>query len=314
MPYYTGVANSFADLRTVLFNACTDNGWTLTSDILTKGDLVVKVEVNTVSTSNKGIGLILTGATSLTGTTLNQPSPNTPRMGPPQTGLTQPTWPMEYYIHVNDNPDEMYFISRFNIDFLYFLSFGKSDIPGLLSTGLFLAATANCHAGPSGAGITCTLSGVRDSGRTTACMFWSINDQSSTASHTNANTLASGLDSVIWSNNPAGTTETSKYAASAISAARTFLSVQPNAWNSEAPLNRIQAYQWRDSGKCSLVMDLKHARYIRVDNYDLGQVIQLGLDKWKVYPFYRKNVTSRDGGASIQHTGTFGWAIRYDGP
>ena len=60
--------------------------------------------------------------------------------------------------------------------------------------------------------------------------------------------------------------------------------------------------------------DLAHCRFLRIDNYQPGDIIPLGPDRWKVAPWYRKNTAQRDGGSNIQHTGTFGWAIRYDGP
>jgi len=61
-------------------------------------------------------------------------------------------------------------------------------------------------------------------------------------------------------------------------------------------------------------VDLQNARTLRVDNYDPGQIITLGDDQWRIYPFYRKNADQRDGTTSSggDHSGTMGWAIRYD--
>ena len=99
----------------------------------------------------------------------------------------------------------------------------------------------------------------------------------------------------------------------AIGSAAPHIERSPSAWNGESPLLPIQAYVWRASAKCSLVVDMRHARYLRIDNYEPGQIITLGGDSWKVYPFYRKASSARNGGIGIDHTGTFGWAIRYDG-
>ena len=314
MPFYTGTANSFADLRTALFNACVTEGWTLTGEILTKGTAAVKVEVNTVSTANKGIGLLLQGGTSISGSALVNPSPTTPRFGPPQTGATQPSWPMEYKIHINNSPDEIYFIAKFNVDFYYWLAFGLSDVPGLAATGMWLSAICNANAGGGAGSISCTTTGGGGSALSTGCIFWDTSQATVASAHLSQDAIASGLDSVVWAGNPLFAGQTAKHAVSAILASETLLSVQPNTWNSEAPLNRIQVFQWRDADKCSLVADLKNARYVRVDNYSPGQIINLGGDSWMIYPFYRKNTTTRNGGSGIEHTGTFGWAIRYDGP
>ena len=88
----------------------------------------------------------------------------------------------------------------------------------------------------------------------------------------------------------------------------------PSAWNGESVLVPIQVITSRPSNLWSLVGELTHARYVRLDNLEPGQLITLGPDRWKVYPFYRKDATARDGGDGIDHTGTLGWAIRYDGP
>jgi hypothetical protein len=33
-----------------------------------------------------------------------------------------------------------------------------------------------------------------------------------------------------------------------------------------------------------------------------------------IFPWYRKYSATRDGGTNIDHTGTFGWAIKYEPP
>lgn len=88
----------------------------------------------------------------------------------------------------------------------------------------------------------------------------------------------------------------------------------PNTWNSEAVLLPIRAYKVRPSYKISLTADLEHARYTRIDNYTPGQIITLGSERWKIFPWYRKDAVNRNGGYVINHSGTFGWAIRYEGP
>ena len=312
MPFYTGSASSFSDLRTALFNACVAEGWTLSTDVLTKGSAAVKIENNTTSVTIKDLGLVLQGGTSATGATLVNPSPVTPRMGRASTATIQPTFPMEYYIHIFDSPDEVYLVAKSNVDYYYWLSFGLSDVPGLSSTGLWLSANANPRVGPGsspGYAIGVSSGGIN---QYSGGFFWE-DGQSAASSAQNQNTIASGLDSVIWSSDTASSGANSKFGINGL-AASTLLSVQPNAWNSESTLVRAQVFQWRDANKCSMVADIKNARYVRIDNYSPEQIITLGSDQWRVYPYYRKNLSARDGGTGIEHTGTFGFAIRYDGP
>lgn len=89
---------------------------------------------------------------------------------------------------------------------------------------------------------------------------------------------------------------------------------QPNSWNSEATLLPIRAWKARPSSKISMTADLEFARHIRIDNLSPGDILTIGSDQWKVFPWYRKDVSAHNGGYFVNHTGTFGWAIRYEGP
>ena len=70
----------------------------------------------------------------------------------------------------------------------------------------------------------------------------------------------------------------------------------------------------RASNKVSILAKIENARYLRIDNLQPEQILTFGAEKWMVFPFHKKNSSVRDGGTSIDHSGTFGWAIRYDGP
>lgn len=315
MPYYSGSANSFADIRTALFAACVDNGWSNSGTILTKGTAALNVENNTVSTANKGIGLLLQGGTSVSAGALVNPSPVTPRMGPPMEGTSMPTWPMEYNIFIFENPDEVYLVARFNVDFYLWLAFGLSDISDIGGTGLWLSATApaNNNAG-SGGGLVITATSGGGGGSASGAPFWNSSPTIS-FNHRNQDTIHLLMDGVTWAGQPATNALTGLGAFNAFLTTQPLLARQPNAWNGEAILLRILGLFWRNSDKCSVVCDLKNARYVRIDNYTPGQIITLGSDQWKIFPFYRKNTTERNGSNSgIDHTGTFGWAIRYEGP
>ncbi|HTF96735.1 MAG TPA: hypothetical protein VL995_11430 [Cellvibrio sp.] len=313
MSYYSGSANSFADLRTALFNACTANGWTLSTDVLTKGTLAIKLTINAVSTAVSGIGLILQGGVSATGSTLNTPSPNTARLGPPSTTVHQPTFPMSYEIFLFTNPDEVYLVAKTNVDNHLWLAFGKSTYPGI---GLWLSGIANTAQGGAAGSIAVDINGGNAGGslNSTGCLFWQPAQYTTGNPYYNQDTVHVDIDGIIWAGNPASAVSKVVGSVTALPGITEMLTVQPNAWNGEAVLMRIRPMLYRASNKNSIVADLRNARYIRVDNYEPGQIISLGSDNWKVFPFYRKNTTARDGGGSVDHTGTFGWAIRYDGP
>jgi hypothetical protein len=57
------------------------------------------------------------------------------------------------------------------------------------------------------------------------------------------------------------------------------------------------------------VLECAHARFVSIANLDDQQIITLGTDKWKVYPWMRRGA-AYDG---LNSSGNCGHAIRYDG-
>lgn len=333
MPYYTGQANSHAELVTALQAACVAEGWTLTGNILSKGAAFVKVEA-IAGDSNLPASLMLTGGTGESAGALVQPSAVTPRMGRGHKNAAADAWPMVYHIHIHTNPDEVYFVANWSLDFYRWLAFGVSDVPGLAGTGLWITANAqyqyNTGYGDSPTSYSYTMGadygGVGPgyySYYRNAGPFWLTisnynNGAVSAVAKYYQDQIHTGLNAVSGANGWAGVpTSSGEYSVGrtmAIKHCRPHMARLPNAWNSETVLLPIQVYEWTSASKCQMVLDVRHARYLRIDNYQPGDIITLGAERWKVYPFWRKNLTERDGGSNKEHTGTFGWAIRYDGP
>lgn len=99
---------------------------------------------------------------------------------------------------------------------------------------------------------------------------------------------------------------------------REFNTKLPSAYNQNTVLLPLQVPQRRLSKGLTIVADFVHARLCRIDNHLTGEIVSYGGDDWKVYPFYRKNTDERNGGQQwypvpTNHSGTFGYAIRYTG-
>lgn len=314
MAYYSGYASSYPDLLNQVVNACVDNGWSFSDSILSKNNAFVKIETLLTSSSNdNGPGLRFQGGTGKSGSNLINPSSVITRIGP--FGVTNPivptpTFPVFYHIFVFDNPEEVFVIIKYDIDRFQFAGFGMSSIAGC---GLWLSATHGLRyitgSGNTGSGIQITaISGgasgsfahVNSSGFFWQSTAWSSWFQSATQ------TIYIQTDGIGWSQLTAETP--------AQLTMRPLIERLPAAWSSESVLLPIQPVLVRPSNKSSLVADIKNARYLRIDNHEPEQILSLGNDQWMVFPFHRKNIVARNGGTQIDHTGTFGWAIRYDGP
>lgn len=301
--YYTGSVSNYADLRTALLDACTDNGWSLSSGILSKGGAYARPYASSSTTTTEGTGLLVELGTGQSGSSVTGASGAIPRLGGgSHANVPAVTFPATYFIFVFTDPDEVYCILRFDTDRHYYINFGNGGLGGAIWVDATLwrgQNSAQIH-------IDNTAGGAASYGLAAGIPWWTTNSTSKWA----ANAIRSDLDSE-WSQYGTITTTGMCFATYA---AQPQMQYTPNTWNGDSPLVPIAVYQNRPGNKRSLVLQLQNARYVRVDNYESGDIITLGADQWMVFPGYRKNVSARDGGSSIGHTGTFGWALRYIEP
>ena len=336
MPYITGVANSFADLRTALISGLTANGWTLTGNIVHKGALYLTVTANeTFVSTTVTEGLIFQGGTGDNAGSLVAPSAVTPRLGRSRPEDPVFSWPAEYHLHINSSPDEVFLVVRYNVDFYTWAAFGQSQVQNLNGSGMWVTAQNGLQQNRYESvnlligwyNLTPTEGGTQyqssffyyeasgapfwNTGWTTYYSGPSHHQVVQDTIHANLMAYPQGWMGYYPPNQPGSQIIGVRPAAPHIARL-------PSAWSQEAVLVPIQVYAWVAESKCSLVLEVANARYTRIDNYEPGQVIQIGPDRWKIYPFVRKNMLFRDAGSGVnettgQHSGTLGWAIRYDG-
>lgn len=347
MAYLTGNASSLPDLLTALRNACAANGWTLSGDVLHKGTCYVET-LSIVKGAHTDFGLLtfragngIDGSNNL----LDAPADFAANriacgaIGPFSTGTSTTfadwDWPVTYHIHINAAPDEVYLMVNYGSNlFWQGASFGQSPSPGCPGTGNWhhasgirtavdtgtagrLPAAARIVVNPDGSRLSSFNSGVVPG----AIPFWQYTKDESGAQPTPSSfhgTWANDGVTVGWSHsrynwNSSGNPGTAMNVVSAALASQPLPTYGPNTWNNEAHLVRLQIATPRLDWKSSIVGELKHARFIRNDFLDDGEVITLGSDQWKVYPAYRKEVTVRNGSGSsgADHSGTCALAIRY---
>ena len=86
-----------------------------------------------------------------------------------------------------------------------------------------------------------------------------------------------------------------------------------NKWNGQALLVTPEIYFGALGNTFKMYLGyIEHLRFIRIDNYNLGDTITLGSDQWKVFSFAQKNASIRDGNISgTGLSGTGGFACRY---
>lgn len=311
MAYYSGTAASLTALRDALLAHAQADGWVLTGDVLSKAGVYFQIQVTATNITCKG---------AESNAMLN-PAPQPVMIGRIHFYSGKVTREMSFPCNyeVFGFAQELYLVVNYDTSFYQWMAFGKSTVPGLVGNGGWFGATVGGV--PAGNYYYTDLirilatdinswAGPGDTNLTTAILFGCTSPNYATTADASRNAwVNANLDANGWYPGVAGSA-----AHTSMSAISQLLWQQPSAWNSEAALLPIRAWAERPSYKLSMVADLEHARHLRIDNHNPGDILTLGADKWKVFPWYSKDLAARNGGTNINHTGTFGWAIRYQGP
>ena len=307
MPYITGSAADMDAVKTALVNACTGDGWTEQTDfegktVLSKSGIYVRVEAFAdIGDGNPGFNLL--GRTSLDG----GDAPGVVSMRSIGDLPYPIIFPVTYHIFTFAN-NEVYLVINYTEKYQW-IAFGQSDQNGLPGTGNWVAATSGSgfsDRDDEGIWISESGGGGAFSWRkvTTGALFWATEYEASSSRN---GWVHNGLDSSYpWALGEGGNTA----GPVGIKYLTELVKTQPNAFNSESVLMPVRAYKKRSENKISQVLEIENARHIRVDNYNNEQIITLGTDEWMIFPYYKKNINNRNGGEHVDHTGTFGWAIK----
>lgn len=310
MSYYSGTASSLAALRTALLAHAQTDGWALTGDVLSKAGVYFQIQVTADHVTCLGCE----------SNAVANPAPSAVRIGKMWSFTGRVTrlisFPCNY--EVFGFAQELFLVVNYDVDRYQWMAFGKSTVPGLPGQGGWCGASIGAAPGTQLSffnldyvtHMTAAAGGTDSYNVICSGLFFQTAGAAATGSR-NA-WVNHGLDAHGWTwNGSSGSLPIGIRASS-------LLALQPNAWNSEAILLPLRAFKERPSFKASLVADLQYARHVRMDNIAPGDILVIGSDQWKCFPWYRKNVTWRNGsqdvaGGNLDHTGTFGWAIKYEG-
>lgn len=310
MGYQTGSAADASALRSALIAFAVAQGWTwdATNEMLYKGAVYAKLTVPT-STS-----LRIQGATGYSGATLTNPTASWAEirdLAASPTVTKAIVWPVTYHILANASPDDLVLLINFDTSYWEWLGLGQCTDLGVGPSG----KATWCGASMPAYGIIRIKIGVEGGGvnayyRQHPCApFWANDvtaggnaDPAGTA-NTWVHSALDGSDSVVrqWVN------DNNALLGQYYRAATPLLARQPNAWNEQTLLVPARIVASRPSGFYSYVAEMPHARLLRMDNLEGGDLITLGSDQWFVAPFFRKNPVAQ----TESDSGNSGWAIRY---
>lgn len=310
--FYSGSAASFADVKSAIEAALVLEGWTLSSGVLSKASGYFKL---TAATDY----LDLAAGTGQAGAALTDATPGTVRIARFTLSDTF-SFPVNYEININEGPDEVFCIVNHAIDRYQNLSFGISPAPGNsygmwingtggASTDFNQALTAFAFQGIGGGqgNLAPVLRSAGQNYRPTLGIFAATSDINSG--------FGPGFmsyfirDNEGWGPN-APSPAVGSYGGDAC-IARPLINL-PSSYNQALVLLPIYAVKAVADNGSVITASLGGARACRIDNHAPGEIVTYGSDQWKVFPWYRKDLAARYGGAL--HSGTLGYAFRYHGP
>lgn len=308
MVYITGTAASFADLKTNIISGCTSNGWSSSGDVLWKGNSYF--ELTTIDNY-----IVIYGGTGQSGGVIYGKSDYGARLGGSYFNF-----PVTYELNIFTDPDEVYAIVNYNSSYYQQMSFGTSDIAGAGFGPWFTAAHNNLYdSHNNGINISSTFNSISSlayaSNSTNSMGLFNKGHYSgefgSSFIYTDANGEAG------WYGYNSGPSLFRLKEGSASWVAGLMLSL-PSALTNTNVLLPVKAVIDMSSNGLGTVVNLRNARFCRIDYQSPGDIITLGTEKWKVYPWLKKNSELRYGeynglGIPADHSGTLGYAIRYTG-
>lgn len=311
MAYQTGSATSPTNLRTLLYAFATANGWTDTSGVLSNGPSYVRIvavdtEVMTIEGDNDG--LFTAGACPQDA----------------QINIEASVWPVTYRFFAHASPEYIACIVQYDVSRIQQLWFGSVVKNGTWTGGNWFGASK----GPAsidplkflltatGSGGTFISGPIFETANGAAAPFWNtpnVESFNGTYQENRASFVHAEIDGQIW---PGAGNQLAW--PSWPDTADPLHQRQPNVYNNEVVLLPMTLFFPRADSFYSPIGHLAHMRAVRIDNYNIADIIDITPDKWMVFPWHKKDIETRDGGLTpndeLDHTGTFGVAIAYDGP
>lgn len=316
MAYQTISVSNQTDYIAAINNFAVANGWTLTSGVLSKAGVSSQVQLTNPSGTdvfiNAGRGGVFTG-------------PDTTRVAFKLT-----TWlpSMQLEMFYFANPDTFWFTLNWKPGFFLHSGFGSIAKYGTWTGGLWIHGQ---HADRTGSNDDRCFSLVDGSqapfgnGYAAECgLFWG---QSTTASFNGlylnnaVSKIHCELRGYIWENG------IEALASVAPTQARVEIPLlitpihktNPNTFNGQTILTPFELFLQNTDLHYMGIGNIGHMRYVRLVNYNPKDIVTIGTQRWKIYPWCRKDPANPDGitgglDPNRFSTGLNGFAVRYDGP
>lgn len=304
MAFQTGVATSFINLLDALrlfamANGWTENGWAAVGSDqrlhLQKGSIFANFLAEADLTD-----LWIQGSLGYNGASAwnAQPSamPQGPRLSASLEGAI--TWPVTYWFFLHTAPDSIEVVIRYQPTKFQWLTFGTLTAYGSWTGGAYFGASAAVAVSAPNA-----FSGQEEN-TPPPVLF---HDRGGGFGTTATCYLYAAIDSQTWWNNHSS-------AAGRVTSTRhlwPLVNRSLSAFNGLDTLQPIDLFALRPDAHYSPVGRIEHARHLNVLNHNAADIIDIGGQKWMLFPWLEKSGSTDAANPTTLHAG---WAIKYDGP
>lgn len=326
MPYETGTASSFSDLKTSIFTFLTANGYTQEgANLIKKGDLVVELIASSLTyISYTGSYLQIRGGKNSDGlgnlvlprradydvnSTSRElwPAGLTAWMGFADRETAEMTFPISYHFHLATNPDEFWCIINFDDARCQQLAFGTALKSLPYEGGTWTWGSSRIE-----------RLGLPDI-QLSAHYPFSNDGVTATSNFSGGEFWAETTDNPYAYSGEQGWHQTG-YSGAGHSNLRAYIANHEAVRNSESGINDIPIMQvvqfdvLDDAGQYATYGIINGCRIFKTSALNsFGQVVSDGTDQWKFYPCYRY-FPQNNSVPSGDQSGRYCIAIKYDGP
>ncbi len=309
MAYQTGSVSDVANLIAAIKTFAQANGWSVSSDIIYKGDIYAKVYASTFDSQDT---VALEGGTGQSGGALTGPSGYISKllMGT-RIGDPDNSWPMTYYLFAHSTPDQISLFVNYNSVWWQNLSFGEIEKYGDYVGGQFYHAQGN-ETGSIYHGDTLCVKvteGGTNSYNHSSAPFWGSASEA-TGVEFDGSSIHIEIDSQIWWTSSSDASN-NLHRVNVPQIIYPMLGRSNATWNEMSTLVPYYIGALRPDDKMSIIGSIAHFRPMRLDNHVAGDLITIGSDQYKVFPWIRQ--TSEETPVGVA-SGVWGVAVEYDGP
>lgn len=307
MAYLTGSFHSMAELHSEIEAFATDNGWTVTLGVLHKGGCAVILSTPVSQSIQVEFAASHDGAGNLI-----DPYPSVFYLyevwgGPTETsnGMVM-EYPATFHLFEFSASDEIICVVEYNTHYVQQMSFGTINKVGTWTGGVYGTSTAVTpySTNPKVNNSMQFTSNYYPTGGMWGWMAWALDDYVQPG-RGNAAVRCEEVPGATWVSNSyfkgsEGVPLRTPFCPVLLSQNFTSTS-DPNA---PVPvLSEPIITLKRTSTTYSILGSIPNIRHLNVANLEIGEVVEVGNDRWKVFPMISK-----------LHTGHLGYAVRYEGP